>query len=104
MSHPTNHQDEFDFLSDSTEQTSTRFVCFITPGLKRFDLAITTTNHFYGKQLVTDLQSGRTALIGPDDLELEGYLAYVYQLKEEDARELESFLWLTVGMVHYPHD
>lgn len=104
MSNTDHQKNEFDFLSDSTEQTSTRFVCFITPGLRRFDLAITTTNHFYGKQLVTDLQSGRTALIGPDDLEQEGYLEFVYRLNADEARELETFLWLTVGMVHFPHE
>lgn len=101
MSHKEN---DIDFLSDTTEQTSTRFVCFITPGLRRFDLAITMTNHFYGKQMVTDIQSGRTALIGPDDLELDGYLEYVYNLSEDEARELRNFLWLTVGAVHFPHE
>ncbi|CAM3543087.1 DUF3055 domain-containing protein [Marinicrinis lubricantis] len=93
---------QFDFLSDSTEQTSTRFVCFIgEESLHRFDLAITTTDRFYGKKLVTDLQSGRTAILGPDDLEEEGYLQHVYQLKEDEANELYQFLLLVVGPVHF---
>jgi hypothetical protein len=92
---------DYDFMSDTTEQTSTRFVTFIGPSLKRFDLAVTTTNRFYGKKLVTDLQSGKTAIIGPDDLEEEGYLAYTYKLTEEEAAELTQFLYFVVGTVHF---
>jgi hypothetical protein len=92
---------EFDFLSDSTEQTSTRFVCFISNSMRRFDLAITTTNRFYGKKLVTDLQSGKTAIIGPDDLEEEGYLEHVYGLSEEEASEMNEFLTQIVGIINF---
>ncbi|MFD2613687.1 DUF3055 domain-containing protein [Paenibacillus gansuensis] len=91
----------FDFLSDSTEQTSTRYVCFIGESMHRFDLAITTTNRFYGKKLVTDLQSGRTAILGPDDLDEEGYLEYFYKIPEDAAEELRSFLYLVVGAVNF---
>lgn len=92
---------DFDFMSDSTEETSTRYVTFIGPSLKRFDLAITSTNRFYGKKLVTDLQSGKTAIIGPDDLEEEGYLEYTFKLTEEEAAELVQFLYFVVGTVHF---
>ncbi|MFD2671310.1 DUF3055 domain-containing protein [Marinicrinis sediminis] len=93
---------QFDFLSDSTEDTSTRFVCFVgEESLHRFDLAITTTNRFYGKKLVTDLQSGRTAIIGPDDLEEEGYLEHVYKIKEDEAEELAAFLVQIVGPINF---
>lgn len=92
---------DYDFMSDSTEETSTRFVTFITPGLKRFDLAITTTNRFYGKKLVADMQIGTTAIIGPDDLEEDGYLERVFKLSEEEASELAQFLYFVVGPVNY---
>lgn len=92
---------EFDFMSDLTEDTSTRFVTFIGPSLKRFDLAITSTSRFYGKKLVTDLQFGKTAIIGPDDLEEEGYLEYAFKLTEEEAAELAQFLYFVVGTVHF---
>jgi hypothetical protein len=93
---------EFDFLSDSTEQTSTRFVTLVTPKLNRFDLAITTTNRFYGKKLVIDMQSGISGIIGPDDLEEEGYLEYRYRLNEEQAQELYEFLSEVIGPISYP--
>lgn len=92
---------EFDYLSDSTEQTSTRFITLIGPAMKRFDLAITTTNRFYGKKLVTDLQSGRTAIIAGDDLEEEGYIEHVFSLSEEEANDLRNFLHQVVGEVYF---
>ncbi|MBM7566759.1 DUF3055 domain-containing protein [Paenibacillus sacheonensis] len=92
---------DYDFMSDTTEQTTTRFVTFITPNLKRFDLAIMTTNRFYGKKLITDLQSGRTAIVGQDDLDEEGYLEYTYKITEEEAADLRQFLELVVGSVNF---
>lgn len=92
---------EFDFLSDSKEETTSRFVTFITPGLNRFDLIITSTNRFYGKKLVTDMQKGVTAIIGPDDLAKEGYVESVFKLDEEAAGELISFLEQVVGPVNF---
>jgi len=92
---------DFDFMSDSTEQTSTRFVTFITPGMHRFDLAITTTNRFYGKKLVVDMQSGRSAVLGADDLEEEGVLNSVFKLDDEQAAELSQFLSLVLGEPHF---
>lgn len=95
------HHKELDFLSDSTENTSTRFVTFIGGSLKRFDLAVTATNRFYGKKLVTDLQNGKTAILGADDLEEEGYLEQIYSLNEEEGEELRTFLYQVVGEAYF---
>lgn len=92
---------DFDFLSDSTEATSTRFVTFVTPGLRRFDLAVMTTNRFYGKKLVVDLQSGRSGVLAADDLEEEGVIASVFRIGEEEAAELSQFLALVLGEAHF---
>lgn len=97
----TGKSQQLDFLSDSTESTSTRFVTFIGPSLKRFDLAVTTTNHFYGKKLVTDLQFGRTAILAADDLEQEGYLERTFNLEQDEAKDLRQFLTLVLGDAHF---
>jgi hypothetical protein len=78
------------FLYDDTEETRTRFISFV--GNQRFDLAIVKSDRFYGKQLVLDLLGSRFAIIGPDDLEEEGYIEHAFQMNEEDAEELKSFL------------
>lgn len=92
---------DFDFLSDITEDTRTRFVTFIGDSLKRFDLAITTTSRFYGKKLVADLQTGVTAIIGPDDLRDLSYLERAFRLSEEEAVEMKNFLSMVVDAVHF---
>lgn len=94
-------EQELDFLYDTTEDTTTRFVSFIGGSMKRFDLAITTSNRFYGKKLVTDIQMGKTVIIGPDDLAVEGYLEHVFKLAEDEATELIGFLEQIIGTVHF---
>ncbi|MFC0211513.1 DUF3055 domain-containing protein [Paenibacillus chartarius] len=92
---------DYDFLYDHTEQTSTRFVCFIGESMRRFDLAIMTTNRYYGKKVIIDLQSSRSGIIGPDDLEEEGYLEHAFKLTEEEAAELRAFLEQIVGAINF---
>ncbi|MFE8696678.1 DUF3055 domain-containing protein [Cytobacillus sp. FJAT-53684] len=79
------------FLYDEIVNTRTRFVSFVGEN-QRFDLAIIQSDRYYGKQIVLDIQGSRFAIIGPDDLEEEGYLEYAFNLSEEDAEELRSFL------------
>jgi hypothetical protein len=93
---------ELDFLSDSTEQTTTRYVTFISPSLNRFDLAVMTTNSFYGKKLVIDMKRGISAIVGPDDLEEEGYFEHVFKLKPQEAEDLLDFLQEVIGPISYP--
>lgn len=92
---------EVDYLYDTTEDTTTRFVCFVGESMKRFDLAITSSNRFYGKKLVVDIQSGITGILGPDDVEEEGYLEHLYRLEEEEAADLRSFLAMIIGTVNF---
>jgi Protein of unknown function (DUF3055) len=82
---------ELFYLYDDTEETKTRFVSFVVEST-RFDLAITTSNRFYGKKLVMNIQNGRFAIIGQDDLEEEGYLEHCFCINETEAEELLSFL------------
>ncbi|MFA9560038.1 DUF3055 domain-containing protein [Evansella sp. AB-rgal1] len=80
------------FLYDEVEDTKTRFISFMGES-QRFDLIIMTTNRYYGKKLVLDIQSNRFGIIGSDDLEEPGYLEDAFQLNEEDGKELREFLY-----------
>jgi Protein of unknown function (DUF3055) len=91
----------FDYLYDYREETTTRFVCVLGKSLRRFDLALMSTDSFFGKKIVIDLQSGRSAIIGPDDLKEEGYIEHAFKLKEEEAIELTAFLEEIVGPVTF---
>ena len=79
------------FLYDDTEETQTRFISFVGEH-QRFDLALIKTGRHYGKQLVLNMQGSHFAIIGPDDLDEEGYLEHAFQLSEHEAEELRSFL------------
>lgn len=79
------------FLYDDVEDTKTRFVGF-TGDSQRYDLAILQSSRFFGKVLVMDIQYGRSAIIGPDDLEEPGYLEHVYNRTEIEADELRDYL------------
>jgi hypothetical protein len=84
--------DDGAILYDEMESTSTRFVGYVGEH-NRYDLAITTTNHFFGKSLVTAIQSGRTAILGSDDAADIPYLMQAFAIEnEEEARELSDLL------------
>lgn len=92
---------DYDILSDTTEQTMTRYVTFISPNVHRFDLAIITTDRFYGKKIVMDMQTGRFGTLSYEDLEEEGVLENVFRISEEQAAELAQFLTLVLGPAHF---
>ncbi len=80
-----------DIMYDETEVTATRFVGF-TGEYGRFDLAIVTTNHFFGKRFVISIQSGRSAILTAEEAEDADYIASAFQVSEQDAAELATFL------------
>ncbi|MDQ0219660.1 DUF3055 domain-containing protein [Peribacillus cavernae] len=83
------------FLYNDIVDSKTRFVSFMGDQ-SRFDLAVITTDRFYGKKLVLDMQSTRFAIIGQDDLEEEGYIEHAFQIAEDEASELRDFLYEVV--------
>ncbi len=79
------------FLYDDVEDTKTRFVSFTGKRL-RYDLAIMQSSRFFGKVLVLDMQFGRFAIIGPDDLDEPGYLESIFNKTDEEAEDLREYL------------
>lgn len=82
-------------MYDQHEDTQTRFVGFV--GNHRWDLAITTTDHFYGKSLVVNIQSGRSAILNREDVEETEEKLYLLSqhfglTDEEQTAELAEFL------------
>ncbi|GMA49200.1 hypothetical protein GCM10025857_05570 [Alicyclobacillus contaminans] len=79
-------------LYDATESTTTRFVGYAGEGA-RFDLAITQTDHFYGKRLVYLIQSGKTAILDAEEASDIDYVQRVFGLTNTaEAEELSAFL------------
>lgn len=80
------------YIHDEEEESSIRFVSFMGENDERFDLALISTERYYGKQVVLDIRTQRFALLGVDDLEEQGLLEDAYQIDEETAEELRAFL------------
>jgi len=79
-------------LFEDEETSKIKYISFIGESNYRFDLAIIQTDRFFGKKLIINIQSGRTGIVGPDDLEEPGFLEGTYRLKEEEAQELYQYL------------
>ncbi|WP_226375189.1 DUF3055 domain-containing protein [Effusibacillus dendaii] len=83
---------DFIYMYDDKEKTETRYIGFVGE-YGRFDLMITTTAHFYGKKVVTCLQSNRSAILNEKDAVNALYLEEAFGLGSEDmAKELSRFL------------
>lgn len=80
-----------DILYDESESVTTRFVGFIGKH-SQFDLVIATTDRFFGKRLVTFIQSGRMAILDEGEAADPEYLAEVFQITLDEAAELSLFL------------
>lgn len=81
----------FDKLYDEHEKVKVRFVGFTTDQT-RYDFGIVYTNMFFGKPLVVCMQTGRSTLLDPMDIEDIEYLQSTFRIKEEtQAADLMEF-------------
>ncbi|WP_027416337.1 DUF3055 domain-containing protein [Aneurinibacillus terranovensis] len=87
--------EELMFLYDHSEETKIRYVSFMGE-VGRHDVAIIKTGNFYGKSIVLNIQTSRMAILGQKDLDEPGYLEEVFNMKEEEARELREFLYVSI--------
>ncbi|MED3552350.1 DUF3055 domain-containing protein [Cytobacillus praedii] len=81
----------FDKLYDENENAKVRFVGFTTEQA-RYDFGIVFTNLFFGKPLVVCMQTGRSTLLDPKDLEDKAYLQKVFKMDTlHQAEDLSEF-------------
>ncbi|UXR70060.1 MULTISPECIES: DUF3055 domain-containing protein [unclassified Staphylococcus] len=79
------------FLYDDVEPSQIRFVGFIGEET-RYDLILLQTDRHYGKTLVLNTQTNKFGIIGTDDLDEEGYIAYILGVNEAEGEELTDYL------------
>lgn len=78
-------------LYDEVERSQVRYIGFTTD-TSRYDFAFVYTNMFFGKTLVVDMQTGRSALLSENDVDNIEYLQKLYSIDEpQEAEELASF-------------
>ncbi len=83
--------DFFEKLYDEHEDVTVRFVGFTTEET-RYDFGLVYTNMFFGKPLVICMQTGRSTLLDPLDLENIDYLQKTLRIPDlKQAAELAEF-------------
>lgn len=79
------------YLYDDVEPSQVRFVGFVGE-YSRYDLVLIQTDRHYGKTLVLNTQTNKFGIIGTDDLEEEGYIAYILGVSEQEGDEITAYL------------
>ncbi len=81
----------FDKLYDEQENVKVRFIGFTTEQT-RYDFGIVYTNMFFGKPLVVCMQTGRSTLLDPKEIEDIEYLQTVFRIpNKQQAADLSEF-------------
>ncbi|MBO8162197.1 MAG: DUF3055 domain-containing protein [Brevibacillus sp.] len=84
--------DRFENLYDLNETAKVRFMGFATDKT-RYDFGIVFTHRFDGKPLVICMQTGRSTLLGSEDVGNPSYLQQVFRLScLEEADQLSEYL------------
>ncbi|GEL08875.1 DUF3055 domain-containing protein [Salisediminibacterium halotolerans] len=82
---------EFERLYDESERANVQFVGMTTE-YSRYDFAIVYTNLFFGKPLITCMQSGRSCLLNREDLDDTEYVRKTFRVTEDaDVESLREF-------------
>jgi hypothetical protein len=79
-----------DIISERNEKQSIHYYCILSNDHK-YDLIIAYSVNFYGKAMVTSLQSGRMVLLCSDDIHTEHYWAPKLGIEQVDIPEFQGF-------------
>ncbi|WP_054635194.1 DUF3055 domain-containing protein [Thalassobacillus sp. C254] len=74
------------YLYEEQEQANVTYVGLATSE-GRYDFGVIYTNMFFGKPLVVCMQTGRSALLGDEDLLSSGNIQLAFQLSSRKAGE-----------------
>jgi transcriptional regulator of heat shock response len=95
------HMELFDKLYDEHENVKVRFIGFTTEQT-RYDFGIIYTNMFFGKPLVVCMQTGRSTLLDPKEIEDIEYLQNVFRIPDkQQAADLAEFFRDTLPQIPF---
>ncbi|PFP29822.1 hypothetical protein COJ96_09055 [Bacillus sp. AFS073361] len=91
----------FEKLYDEHEYSKVRFIGFTTEST-RYDFGIIYTNMFFGKHLVVCMQTGRSTLLDPKDIEDIDYLQTIFRIPDQQqAEDLADFFRETLPSIPF---
>ncbi|AZU63732.1 SAV0927 family protein [Neobacillus mesonae] len=86
---------KLEILSEQKERQLLHYFCLISNN-HRYDLAIGYSEHFFGKAMVTSIQTGKMVLLCQDDTFSEHHWAEKLGIQEEDIPEFQEFFGLVL--------
>ena len=93
--------DVFDKLYDENEKAHVRFVGFVSNDV-RYDFGFIFTDQFFGKPLVVCMQTGRSTLLDPRDVEDYEQIMRIFKIPDEkQARDLAEFFLDTLPSISF---
>jgi hypothetical protein len=91
----------FERLYDESEVVKVRFVGFTTDEV-RYDFGLVYTNMFFGKPLVVCMQTGRSTLLDPQDIQNLDHLQQVFNIRsKKEAEDLAEFFKETLPFISF---
>ncbi|WP_078595425.1 DUF3055 domain-containing protein [Evansella clarkii] len=82
--------ESYELLYDKTERVNVNFVGMTTESA-RYDFGITYTNMFFGKPLITCMQTGRSFLLCADDITDVEQIERLFKVDPYEAEALAEF-------------
>ena len=79
-----------EILVEQNEQQLLHYFCLITEH-RRYDLTIGYSNQFFGKAMVTSIQTSKMVLLCQEDISTDDYWAEKLGIAEEDIPEFQEF-------------
>lgn len=91
----------FEVLYDEQENVKIQFLGFITED-RRYDFGIVFSTLFFGKPIITCLQTGHSALLSAEDLDDELYIMKVFQIHSlSEAKDISAYLKPRVPTLYF---
>ncbi|OPA78523.1 hypothetical protein BVG16_11680 [Paenibacillus selenitireducens] len=89
----------FEHLYDEAEQANVNFIGCISERA-RYDFSIIYSKHFFGKPLVVCMQTGRSGVVGVEDLDNVDYIQNMFHITDSKIGEdLAALLKLRISGV-----
>ncbi|GLV64144.1 hypothetical protein Bmyc01_28140 [Bacillus mycoides] len=84
---------KLDILLEEVERQQISYYCIVSNS-HRYDIAVTYSQQFLGKAMVTSIQNGRMVLLSQEDIGEEQYWATRLGIEVEDIEEFQSFFYM----------
>lgn len=87
-----------DIISEISEKQTLQYFCLLSNN-HRYDLAVAYSENFFGKAMVTSIQTGKMTLLCKEDTDLDDHWAERLGIEQEDIPDFQEFL----GMILQPN-